>query len=59
MIFVVKKKPCGIYYRMIQQNFIDMEKMLSLFKEKQSVQDAPNAPDLRVTEGEVIFGIMI
>jgi len=44
---------------MIQQNFIDMEKMLSLFKEKQSVQNAPNAPDLRVTEGEVIFGIMI
>ncbi|CAI2173840.1 5309_t:CDS:10 [Funneliformis geosporum] len=45
----------GTYYRMIQQNFIDMEKMLSLFKEQQSVQDLPGAKDLKVTEGSVIF----
>ncbi|CAG8586657.1 7270_t:CDS:10, partial [Funneliformis mosseae] len=45
----------GTYYRMIQQNFIDMEKMLSLFKEQQSVQDIPGAKDLKVTEGSVIF----
>lgn len=41
---------------MIQQNFIDMEKMLDLFKEQQSVQDLPGAPPLKVTEGEVVFG---
>ena len=41
---------------MIQQNFIDMEKMLALFKEQQSVQDSPEATDLKVTEGSVIFG---
>ncbi|CAG8487880.1 3260_t:CDS:10, partial [Acaulospora morrowiae] len=45
----------GTYYRMIQQNFIDMEKMLDLFKEQQSVQDIPGAPELKVTEGSVIF----
>ncbi|CAG8655381.1 14237_t:CDS:10 [Dentiscutata erythropus] len=45
----------GTYYRMIQQNFVDMEKMLDLFKEQQSVQDVPGAPDLKVTEGAVVF----
>lgn len=33
-----------------------MEKMLALFKEQQSVQDAPDATELKVTEGSVIFG---
>lgn len=46
----------GTYYRMIQQNFIDMEKMLALFEEKQTVKDAPNAKDLVVKEGHVVFG---
>ncbi|PKC10833.1 hypothetical protein RhiirA5_413840 [Rhizophagus irregularis] len=45
----------GTYYRIIQQNFIDMEKMLALFKEQQSVQDAPDATELKVTEGSVVF----
>ncbi|CAG8465457.1 14674_t:CDS:10 [Acaulospora colombiana] len=45
----------GTYYRMIQQNFIDMEKMLDLFKEQQSVQDVPGAPELTVSEGSVVF----
>ncbi|CAG8436593.1 9370_t:CDS:10 [Diversispora eburnea] len=45
----------GTYYRMIQQNFVDMEKMLDLFKEEQSVQDLPGAPQIRVTEGKVEF----
>ncbi|CAG8752596.1 11868_t:CDS:2, partial [Racocetra fulgida] len=40
---------------MIQQNFVDMEKMLDLFEEQQSVQDAPGATELKVTEGSVIF----
>ncbi|RIA92197.1 hypothetical protein C1645_710937 [Glomus cerebriforme] len=45
----------GTYYRMIQQNFIDMEKMLLLFKEQQSVKDLPDATELKVTDGSVIF----
>ncbi|KAI7877716.1 hypothetical protein K492DRAFT_150187 [Lichtheimia hyalospora FSU 10163] len=45
----------GTYYRMIQQNFIDMEKMLALFEEKQTVQDVPYAEDLVVKEGHVVF----
>ncbi|RHZ89747.1 hypothetical protein Glove_11g51 [Diversispora epigaea] len=45
----------GTYYRMIQQNFVDMEKMLDLFKEEQSVQDLPGAPQIKVTEGTVVF----
>lgn len=42
---------------MIQQNFIDMEKMLALFEEKQTVQDVPYAKDLIVKEGHVVFGM--
>ncbi|CAG8518945.1 18668_t:CDS:10, partial [Racocetra persica] len=45
----------GTYYRMIQQNFVDMEKMLDLFEEQQSVQDAPGATELKVAEGSVVF----
>ncbi|KAI8137554.1 hypothetical protein BJV82DRAFT_634815 [Fennellomyces sp. T-0311] len=45
----------GTYYRMIQSNFIDMEKMLALFEEQQTVKDAPNAKDLVVKEGHVVF----
>ncbi|KAI9301629.1 hypothetical protein BJ944DRAFT_168748 [Cunninghamella echinulata] len=45
----------GTYYRMIQQNFIDMEKMLELFDEKQAVQDAPDAQAISVKKGEVVF----
>ena len=47
----------GTYYRVIQQNFIDMEKMLDLFEEHQAVQDAPDAKDLLIKEGgSVVFG---
>ena len=41
---------------MIQSNFIDMEKMLTLFEEEQTVKDVPNAKDLAVKEGHVVFG---
>jgi ATP-binding cassette subfamily B (MDR/TAP) protein 6 len=40
---------------MIQQNFVDMEKMLDLFEQQQTVQDLPNAKELHVTEGHVVF----
>ncbi|CAG8704810.1 24374_t:CDS:10, partial [Cetraspora pellucida] len=45
----------GDFILMIQQNFIDMEKMLDLFKEQQSISDVPGATELKVTEGSVSF----
>ncbi|KAI7900968.1 uncharacterized protein BX663DRAFT_475984 [Cokeromyces recurvatus] len=45
----------GTYYRMIQQNFIDMEKMFDLFEVEETVKDAPDAGELVVTEGHVKF----
>jgi len=33
----------GNYYRAIQKNFVDMEKMLDLFQEPVEVKDSPNA----------------
>ncbi|KAI8364572.1 hypothetical protein BD560DRAFT_402776 [Blakeslea trispora] len=45
----------GTYYRMIQSNFIDMEKMLELLDEVQTVQDAPDAEELVVSQGHVVF----
>ncbi|KAG0215437.1 ATP-binding cassette sub- B member 6, mitochondrial [Mortierella sp. GBA30] len=45
----------GTYYRMLQQNFIDMEKMIKLLDQNQSVQDAPGADRLVVSAGEVVF----
>ncbi|KAJ3146768.1 Homocysteine S-methyltransferase 1 [Geranomyces variabilis] len=41
----------GTYYRVISQNFIDMEKMLDLFDEGVAVRDAPNAGELLVRKG--------
>ncbi|KAI8074014.1 P-loop containing nucleoside triphosphate hydrolase protein [Gongronella butleri] len=49
----------GTYYRMIQQNFIDMEKMLELFQEEESVKDSPDATQLVVKQGEVVFDNVI
>lgn len=40
---------------MIQQNFVDMEKMLALLDQEQTVKDLPNAKDLTVTDGHVVF----
>ncbi|KAG2210102.1 hypothetical protein INT46_010307 [Mucor plumbeus] len=45
----------GTYYRMIQSNFIDMEKMLALLEEDQTVKDAPNAKELQISQGHVVF----
>ena len=41
---------------MIQQNFVDMEKMLDLFDVEETVKDAPDAKELQVKEGRVVFG---
>ncbi|KAI8606075.1 hypothetical protein EDD21DRAFT_394120 [Dissophora ornata] len=45
----------GSYYRMLQQNFIDMEKMIKLLDQNQSVKDLPGAGPLIVHDGEVVF----
>ncbi|KAF9923352.1 Homocysteine S-methyltransferase 1 [Linnemannia zychae] len=45
----------GSYYRMLQQNFVDMEKMVKLLDQNQSVKDIPNAKPLIVSSGEVVF----
>ncbi|KAG2230304.1 hypothetical protein INT48_001070 [Thamnidium elegans] len=45
----------GTYYRMIQSNFIDMEKMFALLDEVETVKDTPNAKELVVSEGHVVF----
>jgi ATP-binding cassette subfamily B (MDR/TAP) protein 6 len=46
----------GTYYRVIQQNFVDMEKMLELFDNKQKVTDASDAMSLVLKTGSVTFG---
>ncbi|XP_037068889.1 ATP-binding cassette sub-family B member 6, mitochondrial-like [Pollicipes pollicipes] len=45
----------GTYYRMIQQNFIDMENMLDLLKEEEEISDLPGVPPLTVREGRLEF----
>lgn len=45
----------GSSYRSLQKNFIDMEKMLDLFKEPVEIQDLPDAKPLVMTKGDVVF----
>ncbi|XP_045723906.1 ATP-binding cassette sub-family B member 6 isoform X2 [Mirounga angustirostris] len=45
----------GTYYRMIQTNFIDMENMFDLLKEKPEVKDLPGAGPLRFQRGQIEF----
>ncbi|XP_075243615.1 ATP-binding cassette sub-family B member 6-like isoform X2 [Convolutriloba macropyga] len=45
----------GIWYRVIQQSFIDMENMLDLFMEPREVTDAENCTELTLRGGEVEF----
>uniref|UniRef100_A0A667H2G9 ATP-binding cassette sub-family B member 6 n=1 Tax=Lynx canadensis TaxID=61383 RepID=A0A667H2G9_LYNCA len=45
----------GTYYRMIQTNFIDMENMFDLLKEKAEVKDLPGAGPLRFQKGQIEF----
>ncbi|KAF9306353.1 Homocysteine S-methyltransferase 1 [Mortierella antarctica] len=45
----------GSSYRSLQKNFIDMEKMLDLFKEPVEIQDLPNAKPLVMAKGDVVF----
>ncbi|XP_043258660.1 ATP-binding cassette sub-family B member 6 [Colletes gigas] len=45
----------GTYYRAIQKNFVDMDNMFDLLREKQEVIDAPGAGPLIVKRGQVEF----
>jgi ATP-binding cassette, subfamily B, vacuolar membrane transporter HMT1/ACLQ len=45
----------GSYYRIIQSNLIDAERMLELFTQEPTVTDKPDAKDLVVKEGEIKF----
>ncbi|RHZ69556.1 hypothetical protein Glove_283g145 [Diversispora epigaea] len=45
----------GNYYRVIQKNFVDMEKMLDLLQESPEIKDLPQADPLVIKKGEVIF----
>lgn len=45
----------GTYYRMIQNNFIDMENMFELLDQPKDVSDQPDAPEINVTAGRICF----
>ncbi|KAJ2746481.1 ATP-binding cassette-type vacuolar membrane transporter Hmt1 [Coemansia sp. BCRC 34301] len=45
----------GTYYRIIQKNFIDMEKLLELFDVPVEVEDPAVPVPLQVPKGEVVF----
>ncbi|KAI0036897.1 hypothetical protein K488DRAFT_40032 [Vararia minispora EC-137] len=45
----------GYIYRSINQALVDTEKLLMLLDEPTEVNDKPNAPDLVVTSGEIVF----
>lgn len=45
----------GTYYRMINTYMIDTEKMVDLLAQHPSVKDKPEAEDLKVSDGEIIF----
>jgi len=45
----------GTFYRMIQNNMINSERMLELFKEQPTVMDGDDAQELPSCEGEIRF----
>ena len=45
----------GVIYREIKQALTDLDKMFGLLEREREVADAPGAPDLQVTRGEVRF----
>ena len=45
----------GTFYRMIQNNMINSERMLELFKEKPTVVDRPDAVELPSCKGEIRY----
>jgi ABC-type transport system involved in Fe-S cluster assembly fused permease/ATPase subunit len=49
----------GYIYRSINQALVDTEKLLQLLNEPTDVNDKPNAPDLVITNGEIVFGTRV
>ncbi|KAK0541122.1 ATP-binding cassette-type vacuolar membrane transporter Hmt1 [Tilletia horrida] len=45
----------GTLYRVIQQNLVDTDKLMSLLEEETEIKDAPDAKDLVVTDGVIEF----
>ncbi|KAK0545377.1 ATP-binding cassette-type vacuolar membrane transporter Hmt1 [Tilletia horrida] len=45
----------GTLYRVIQQNLVDTDKLMSLLEEETEVKDEPDAKDLVVTDGVIEF----
>jgi len=45
----------GVIYREIKQNLTDLSKMFALLEREREVADAPAAPPLQVTQGQVRF----
>lgn len=45
----------GTFYRMIQNNMINSERMLELFKEQPTVVDSPEATEMPLCEGEIRY----
>jgi ATP-binding cassette subfamily B protein len=45
----------GMVYRNIKQSLTDLESMIRLLGVRAEVTDKPNAPDLAVSQGEVVF----
>jgi ATP-binding cassette subfamily B protein len=45
----------GTVYREIRQALVDMGEMFGLLSQPAEITDAPNAPDLKVPKGEVVF----
>ncbi|KAJ3385656.1 Homocysteine S-methyltransferase 1 [Entophlyctis sp. JEL0112] len=45
----------GTYYRVIQQNFIDMESMFDLLNENSALVDVPDAIEMTCEDGEIVF----
>ena len=45
----------GTLYRVVQQNLVDTDKLMSLLEEEADIKDEPGAKDLIVTDGVVEF----
>ncbi|TKY85798.1 hypothetical protein EX895_005339 [Sporisorium graminicola] len=45
----------GTLYRVVQQNLVDTDKLMTLLEEKTEVKDMPDAKDLVVTDGVIEF----
>ncbi|QIW98414.1 hypothetical protein AMS68_003932 [Peltaster fructicola] len=45
----------GTFYRMIQNNMINSERMLELFKEQPTVTDKPGAAEMPTCSGDIVY----